>query len=32
MGLGTLEVLPSLKVTRSSMPEDTRVMILAYEH
>ncbi len=32
MGLGDLEPQPSLKVTRSSVPEDTKVILLEYEH
>lgn len=32
MGLGTHETLPSLKVTASSMPEETRVVVLDYQH
>ena len=31
MGLGDIEPLPSLKVTQSSIPEETRVVILNYE-
>jgi L-ascorbate metabolism protein UlaG (beta-lactamase superfamily) len=29
---GTAEVQPSLKVTRSSIPEETKVVVLAHEH
>ena len=32
MGLGNLEPQPSLKVTRSTVPEDTKVVLLEYEH
>ena len=32
MGLGAQEVQPSLKVTRTSVPEETHVVILAYDH
>jgi L-ascorbate metabolism protein UlaG (beta-lactamase superfamily) len=32
MGLGAVEAQPSLKVTRSSIPEDTRVVVLEYQH
>lgn len=32
MGLGSLEAQPSLKVMRSSLPEDTHVVVLSYEH
>jgi L-ascorbate metabolism protein UlaG (beta-lactamase superfamily) len=32
MGLGALEPQPLLKVVRSSLPEETRVVILSYEH
>lgn len=32
MGLGSLEAQPSLKVSKSSLPEETRVVVLAYEH
>jgi L-ascorbate metabolism protein UlaG (beta-lactamase superfamily) len=31
MGLGTIEPQPSLKVTKSSVPEETKVVVLAYE-
>ena len=31
IGLGDLEPVPSLKVTRSSIPEETRVVVLNYE-
>lgn len=31
MGLGDIEPIPSLKVTQSSIPEETRVVILNYE-
>lgn len=32
MGLGNLEPQPSLKVTRNTVPEDTKVILLEYEH
>jgi L-ascorbate metabolism protein UlaG (beta-lactamase superfamily) len=32
MGLGTVESQPSLKVTRSMIPEETRVVVLDYQH
>jgi L-ascorbate metabolism protein UlaG (beta-lactamase superfamily) len=32
MGLGTIEAQPSLKVSRSTIPEETRVVVLAYDH
>ena len=32
MGLGNIEAQPSLKVTRSTVPEETRVAVLSYEH
>lgn len=32
MGLGEVEAQPSLKVTRSTVPEETRVVVLSYEH
>jgi L-ascorbate metabolism protein UlaG (beta-lactamase superfamily) len=32
MGLGDLDPQPSLKVTRSTVPEDTKVILLEYEH
>ncbi len=32
MGLGSIEAQPSLKVTRSTVPEETRVVVLEYEH
>ena len=32
MGLGEVEAQPSLKVTRSMIPEETRVVALTYEH
>lgn len=32
MGLGNVEPQPSLKVTRNSVPEDTKVILLEYEH
>jgi len=32
MGLGTVEAQPSLKVTRSMIPEETRVVALSYQH
>lgn len=32
MGLGSVEAQPSLKVTRSTVPEETRVVVLSYEH
>jgi hypothetical protein len=31
MGLGDVEAQPSLKVTRSTIPEETRVVVLDYE-
>lgn len=31
MGLGEVETLPSLKVTRSTVPDETRVVVLDYE-
>ena len=32
MGLDKVEALPSLKVTKSSVPEETRVVALEYQH
>jgi L-ascorbate metabolism protein UlaG (beta-lactamase superfamily) len=32
MGLGDIEPQPSLKVTKSMIPEDTRVVVLEYQH
>jgi len=32
MGLGALEPLPMLKVTKSAIPEETHVVVLGYEH
>ncbi len=32
MGLGNIETLPSLKVSRGNIPEETRVVVLGYEH
>ncbi len=32
MGLGKEAPLPSLKITRSGLPEETKVMILEYQH
>jgi L-ascorbate metabolism protein UlaG (beta-lactamase superfamily) len=32
MGLGTIKPQPSLKVTKSMIPEDTRVVVLDYQH
>jgi L-ascorbate metabolism protein UlaG (beta-lactamase superfamily) len=32
MGLGTVESQPSLKVTKSMIPEETRVVVLDYQH
>jgi L-ascorbate metabolism protein UlaG (beta-lactamase superfamily) len=32
MGIGSVETQPSLKVTRSSIPEETRVIVLTHEH
>ncbi len=32
MGLGAIEPQESLKVTKSSVPQETRVVVLAYEH
>jgi L-ascorbate metabolism protein UlaG (beta-lactamase superfamily) len=31
MGLGSIEPQPSLKITKSSVPEETKVVVLAYE-
>jgi L-ascorbate metabolism protein UlaG (beta-lactamase superfamily) len=31
MGLGDIEALPSLKITRTSIPEETRVIVLDYK-
>ena len=31
MGLGAIEAQPSLKVTRGTIPEETRVVVLSYE-
>lgn len=31
MGLGDLEAVPSLKITRTSIPEETRVIVLDYK-
>jgi len=31
MGLGKVETVPTLKVTRSSIPEETKVVVLEYE-
>jgi L-ascorbate metabolism protein UlaG (beta-lactamase superfamily) len=31
MGLGSIEPQPSLKITKSSVPEETKVIVLAYE-
>ena len=32
MGLGSVEAQPSLKVTKSAIPEETRVVVLDYQH
>jgi L-ascorbate metabolism protein UlaG (beta-lactamase superfamily) len=32
MGLGTIKPQPSLKVTKSMIPEETRVVVLDYQH
>lgn len=32
MGLGSIKPQPSLKVTRSMIPEETRVVVLEYQH
>ena len=32
MGLGAIETQPSLKVTKSMVPDETRVIALSYEH
>ena len=32
MGLGNIEAQPSLKVTKSMIPEETRVVVLDYQH
>ena len=32
MGVGEIEPVPSLKVTRSSAPSETRVTVLEYKH
>ena len=32
MGLGTIKPQPSLKVTKSMIPEETRVIVLEYQH
>lgn len=32
MGLGTIKPQPSLKVTKSMIPEETRVIVLDYQH
>lgn len=32
MGLGSIEPQPSLKATRGTIPEETRVVVLSYEH
>jgi L-ascorbate metabolism protein UlaG (beta-lactamase superfamily) len=32
MGLGTIKPQPSLKVTKSVIPEETRVVVLEYQH
>ena len=31
MGLGKIEALPALKVSRSSLPEETHVIVLDYQ-
>jgi L-ascorbate metabolism protein UlaG (beta-lactamase superfamily) len=32
MGLGNIEAQPSLKITKSMIPEDTRVVVLEHQH
>jgi L-ascorbate metabolism protein UlaG (beta-lactamase superfamily) len=32
MGVGTVEPIPSLKVTRSTVPSEARVVVLEYKH
>jgi hypothetical protein len=32
MGLGAIKPQPSLKVTKSMIPEETRVVVLEYQH
>jgi L-ascorbate metabolism protein UlaG (beta-lactamase superfamily) len=32
MGLGSVESQPSLKITKSMIPEETRVVVLDYQH
>ena len=32
MGLGSVEAQPSLKVTKNAIPEETRVVVLDYQH
>ncbi|MES0361101.1 MAG: MBL fold metallo-hydrolase [Anaerolineales bacterium] len=32
MGVGTVEPIPSLKVTRSTVPSESRVVVLEYKH
>ena len=32
MGLGNIEAQPSLKVTKSMIPEETRVIVLEHQH
>ena len=32
MGLSNLETVPDLKVTKSSVPTETRVVVLDYKH
>ena len=32
MGLGIIKPQPSLKVTKSMIPEETRVVVLEYQH
>jgi L-ascorbate metabolism protein UlaG (beta-lactamase superfamily) len=32
MGLGTVDAQPSLKVSRGAVPEETKVVVLTYEH
>lgn len=32
MGVGTIEPIPSLKVTRSTVPSEARVVVLEYKH
>jgi hypothetical protein len=32
MGLGSIAPQPSLKITKSMIPEETRVVVLDYQH